>query len=376
MSPVRQAPITKHLLQIGDARKGFEVTPESVDLVFTSPPYPMIEMWDAVFMKMNSRIKTALSKGRGIEAFEFMHAELDLVWRHCFDSLKAGGFLIINVGDAVRTIQSNFGLYPNHARIISKCVSMGLTPLPGILWRKQTNAPNKFMGSGMLPSGAYVTLEHEHILIFRKGGKRQFKSEASKLIRQQSAIFWEERNNWFSDVWQDLKGERQKINGSRTRARSGAFPFTLADRIVNMYSTSGDTVLDPFSGTGTTALAALASKRNSVSVEIDRGFKKHFYDRLLGSEVVLREHACQRLRNHVEFVENRISEGKPLKHKNRHYGFAVVTGQEKEILFQVPESIEQKANEVIAHHAPIESKSEFTKFETTRTERKRAALPA
>jgi DNA modification methylase len=90
-------------------------------------------------------------------------------------------------------------------------LKLGFTNLPNILWRKQTNAPNKFMGSGMMPPGAYVTLEHEHILIFRNGGKRQFNSQKEKTNRRQSAFFWEERNQWFSDVWMDLKGARQKI---------------------------------------------------------------------------------------------------------------------------------------------------------------------
>lgn len=78
-------------------------------------------------------------------------------------------------------LTKNFQLYPNHARIINAFHALGVSNLPNILWRKQTNAPNKFMGSGMLPAGAYVTLEHEWILIFRKGGKRIFKSPENKL---------------------------------------------------------------------------------------------------------------------------------------------------------------------------------------------------
>ena len=104
---------------------------------------------------------------------------------------------------------------------------MGFTNLPEIIWRKPTNSPNKFMGSGMLPAGAYVTLEHEFILIFRKGGKRIFKSDAEKLKRQQSAFFWEERNVWFSDLW-TLTGTNQKLNNKNSRERSAAYPFDLA----------------------------------------------------------------------------------------------------------------------------------------------------
>ncbi len=82
------------------------------------------------------------------------------------------------------------------------------------------------MGSGMLPAGAYVTLEHEYVLIFRKGGKRTFPSQNQAERRRRSAFFWEERNRWFSDVW-DFKGERQRLNGSDIDRRSAAFPFEL-----------------------------------------------------------------------------------------------------------------------------------------------------
>src|SRR5206468_5334175 len=104
-----------------------------------------------------------------------------------------------------------FILYPNHVRIASHLVRLGFNPLPAILWRKQTNAPNKFMGSGMFPPGAYVTLEHEYVLIVRKGDKRAFDSEVIRSRRRESAFFWEERNDWFSDVWFDLKGTGQNL---------------------------------------------------------------------------------------------------------------------------------------------------------------------
>ena len=93
------------------------------------------------------------------------------------------------IGDATRSLDKNFALFSNHARIISGCLNIGLQNLPNIIWRKQTNAPNKFMGSGMLPPGAYVTLEHEFILIFRKGRKREFKTDEEKLNRQESSFF-------------------------------------------------------------------------------------------------------------------------------------------------------------------------------------------
>ena len=130
---------------------------ESIDLVVTSPPYPMIEMWDEIMSLQNPFIKEALARNPS-EAFEMMHQELDEVWKECFRVLKEGGMMCINIGDATRTINKEFKLFNNHTRIVNSCLSIGFTNLPNIIWRKQTNAPNKFMGSGMLPCGAYVTL--------------------------------------------------------------------------------------------------------------------------------------------------------------------------------------------------------------------------
>ena len=178
----------------------------------TSPPYPMIEMWDEIFSKQNPTIGEALKDENGNKSFELMNKELDKVWKEVFRVLIDGGFACINIGNATRKIGEEFKLYSNHSRILEYCINLGFSSLPEILWRKQTNAPNKFMGSGMLPAGAYVTLEHEHILVLRKGNKRNFKTPEEKLRRQKSAFFWEERNLWFSDVWEDLKGTNKTIS--------------------------------------------------------------------------------------------------------------------------------------------------------------------
>ena len=165
---------TNHSIFIGASQHMTSTKDNTVDLVVTSPPYPMIEMWDEIMAKQNPDILDNLEKKPEV-AFELMHQELDKVWKECFRVLKDGGFLCVNIGDATRTINGNFTLYNNHSRISKACVEMGFVGLPNIIWRKQTNAPNKFMGSGMLPCGAYVTLEHEWVLIFRKGGKREYK---------------------------------------------------------------------------------------------------------------------------------------------------------------------------------------------------------
>ncbi|MDA3897492.1 MAG: site-specific DNA-methyltransferase [Desulfobacteraceae bacterium] len=324
---------TTHRSLFQNAKKMKTLKSGSIDLVVTSPPYPMIEMWDEVFKNWNPKVKTAFKDNDGGAAFELMHQALDDVWKEVARVLRNGGFACINIGDAVRTIHDNFMLYPNHSRILTSLYQKGLSPLPAIIWRKQTNAPNKFMGSGVLPAGAYVTLEHEYVLVFRKGGKREFGTEKYRAGRQNSALFWEERNQWFSDVWMDLKGARQDQVDKNVRKRSGAFPFELPYRLINMYSVKGDTVLDPFLGTGTTMLAAMAACRNSVGVEIDQNFSE-IIDAQFGSIVNFsNDHISERLRRHEAFVKERIQTKGPLKHTNCHYGFPVIMNQEKNLMF-------------------------------------------
>jgi len=202
-----------------------------------------------------------------------------------------------------------------------------------ILWRKQTNAPNKFMGSGMLAPGAYVTLEHEYILIVRKGGKREFVTPVEKEARAQSAFFWEERNAWFSDVWTDLKGTSQLLEEGGPRGRSAAFPFELAYRLVNMFSVKHDHVLDPFTGSGTTMLAAMASCRNFAGFELEKGFSTHMELRLAGFAGVANAYIRQRLARHMEFVAQRQESKSGFKYANKPYGFPVMTRQETGLIF-------------------------------------------
>ena len=323
---------TTHNILFQDARDLKEIPSESVDLIVTSPPYPMISMWDEMFSDQNPEIRGALACGDGKQAYELMHEILDAVWSEVFRVLKDGRFACINIGDATRKVKDDFCLYPNHARILNYLLNIGFSALPDILWRKQANTPNKFMGSGMLPAGAYVTLEHEYILIVRKGSKREFRTEDEKENRRESALFWEERNIWYSDVWTDIKGTDQRLPKAMSRLRSGAFPFDLAYRLINMYSVKGDVILDPFLGTGTTTTAAITSGRNSIGVEIDESFQhvicpvaNHIVD---FSNDYLRD----RLIRHLGFVENRIQNSKPLKYTNRHYDCPVVTSQEQFIL--------------------------------------------
>jgi len=321
-----------------------EIADESVDLIVTSPPYPMVAMWDEVFALQDDRIGEQLSCGNGRAAFALMHELLDAVWLECNRVLKPGGLACINIGDATRTLAGDFQLYSNHSRILSSFLDQGFAALPDILWRKQTNAPNKFMGSGMLPVGAYVTYEHEYVLVFRKGRRRTFTTAKEKAKRRESAFFWEERNVWFSDVWIDVKGTSQGLVDATTRERSAAFPFELAYRLICMFSVKEDVVLDPFAGTGTTLAAALTAGRNSVGVEIDETLGPVVQNLLCSTPAAANKYNRARLARHAEWVATRTAESGPLKYENRHYRFPVMTAQEQDLLLHEVTGIASEPN--------------------------------
>ena len=363
---------TRHRVLVRDASDLSALADDAVDLVVTSPPYPMIAMWDDLFRSLDPEIGERLERGDGPGAFESMHRVLDPVWAEVRRVTRPGGIVCVNIGDAVRTLGEHFALYPNHARILSAMGasgrprdrsdarsdgrsddrSDGLAALPAILWRKQTNAPNKFMGSGMLPAGAYVTLEHEFILIFRKGGKRVFRTPAEKAARRKSAFFWEERNLWFSDIWMDLKGARQPLADKRSRERSAAFPFELPYRLIQMFSLRGDTVLDPFLGAGTTTAAAMASGRNSVGCELFPELPGAILDDPEAIVEIGNRRVAERLTRHLEFAAERAREKGPLKHRNEPYGFPVMTKQETDLELHRLEGIRRTGeNRWEAEHA-------------------------
>lgn len=326
-----------------------EIADSSVQLIVTSPPYPMISMWDDSFSKQNTSIGEALINNEANVAFSLMHNELEKVWKEISRVVCDGGFVCINIGDATRTFNENFALYSNHSKIIDFFVNNGFVNLPNVIWRKPTNAPNKFMGSGMLPAGAYITLEHEWILIFKKQGKRIFKTKDEKLNRKESAIFWEERNRWFSDIWDDIRGVNQKLTGNKTRLRSGAFPLEISYRLINMYSVIGDTVLDPFSGTGTTSIAALISNRNSLGYDIDKSFADMSIENVSTIPIDYANNIIRkRIENHNIFIKS--YKNKP-KYFCENLHTQVITSQETEIRFSYIKDIKKKENCIIAEYS-------------------------
>jgi DNA modification methylase len=262
--PSDAAPTSRVRIVQGDARELPGVAAASIALVVTSPPYPMIPQWDEMFRRW------------GADGFDAMHARLSEVWAACRTALIPGGILAVNIGDALRTIDGEFRLWPNHVRVALDCEALGLRPLPYLLWKKPMNRPNAFLGSGFDPPNAYVTLDCEFILLFRKGPPRRFPPKDPRRI--ESRYTKPERDRWFSQVWTDIRGARQGPSGART----GAFPPEIPERLIRMFSVVGDTVLDPFAGTGTTLWAAERWGRNAVGIEIDPALAGQLEDRARG----------------------------------------------------------------------------------------------
>ncbi len=267
---------TEHKIILGNSQQMPELAHGSIQLMVTSPPYPMIKMWDTLFAEADPRIADLWQKldvdcqeETVTQIYDAMHDYLRKVWQETYRVLVDGGIACINIGDATRSVNGKFQLYPNHSRITELCEKIGFTTLPYILWKKPTTKPKykgkgAFLGSGFLPPNAYVTLDCEFILLFRKGSLRKFPPHDQ--TRYDSAFTKPQRDEWFSQIW-TLKGTRQ--TASQLERRTAAYPDEIADRLIKMFSIKGDTVLDPFIGSGTTTKVAMQNERNSVGYETD-----------------------------------------------------------------------------------------------------------
>ncbi len=245
-----------------------ELADSSVHLVVTSPPYPMVGIWDDFFREESA------------QSYDQMHECLNKTWREVKRVLVPGGIACVNIGDATRTKDGIFHLYPNHSRVIESFEQLGLVTLPYVLWKKPTTKPRykgrgAFLGSGFLPPNAYVTLDMEYILIFRKGSLRTFEPKDPQ--RYKSKFTKKERDEWFSQVW-TVTGARQTHRGLERRV--AAFPEEIPRRLIRMFSIEGDLVLDPFLGSGTTLKAAMDLSRQFIGYEKLEDFSRIIRERM------------------------------------------------------------------------------------------------
>jgi DNA modification methylase len=257
--------VTHHLLVHGDARELSFIKDESVHLIVTSPPYWTLKRYREHPEQMGH-----------IEDYENFVEELSKVWKECYRILTAGGRLICVVGDVCLS-RKKYGRHvvvPLHADITVSCRKIGFDNLNPIIWHKIANATyevsngSKFLGKPYEPN-AIIKNDIEFILMQRKpGGYRQ----PTDRQRELSRISKENYKEWFQQFW--------NITGASTKEHPAPFPLELANRLVRMFSFYGDTVVDPFCGTGTTMLAALKSHRNSIGVEIDSHYCKMILHRL------------------------------------------------------------------------------------------------
>ena len=253
---------TQHDLYRGDARSVEFLRPESVHLVVTSPPYWTLKSYNVSEGQMGY-----------IADYDTFLDELDKVWAACFHALVPGGRLICVVGDVCLSRRKNKGehlVMPLHASIQEHCRRLGFNNLAFIVWHKIANAIYEASGNGAgflgkpYEPNSVIKNDIEFILMKRKPGGYRSPSLATRVL---SVIPANQHKSWFQQIWTG-------VTGASTKLHPAPFPLQLAERLIRMFSFVGDTVFDPFMGTGTTNVAAARWGRNSIGVEVD----PHYFD--------------------------------------------------------------------------------------------------
>ncbi|MBI1894100.1 MAG: site-specific DNA-methyltransferase [Candidatus Rokubacteria bacterium] len=264
---------TCHTFYLGDARALSPIRDESVHLVVTSPPYFDLKEYPDNEAQLG-----------GIHDYEIFLKELDHVWEQCHRVLVKGGRLIIVVGDVCRSRRAygEHHVVPLHASIIEHCRHLGFHNLATIIWHKISNAKfevdngSSFLGKPYEPN-AVIKNDIEFILMQRKPGGYRKPTEAVRVL---SLIGEQEHRAWFNQI--------VRFHGASTRDHPAPFPVELVESLIRMFSFVGDTVLDPFAGTGTTSVAALRSGRNSIAFEIEPRYYRLAVQRV--SQIARRGH--------------------------------------------------------------------------------------
>ena len=255
---LRQVPTHHHLLRHDSRDLDFQPA-DTVHLVLTSPPYWTLKQYREGDGQLGS-----------VSNYEEFLSDLDRVWRHCFRVLVPGGRLVCVVGDVCLSRRKNDGRHtvvPLHAAIQEHCRQLGFDNLAPIIWHKISNASyevekgSHFLGKPFEPN-AVIKNDIEFILMERKPGGYRTPSTAARVL---SVISASNHQDWFQQIWNGL-------GGASTKEHPAPYPLELAERLIRMFSFVGDTVLDPFMGTGTTTVAASRFGRNSIGVEVDQHY--------------------------------------------------------------------------------------------------------
>jgi modification methylase len=264
--------ITNYDIIIGDSRE-IELEEESLHFIITSPPY-----WDLIdYFKNNknnnhnnnNKIKNNKNNSNNFQigfnqSFEEYLEDLKKVFTNCFKVLKKGCRLCVNIGD-LYTRSKEYGRYkviPIEANLITILEEIGFDFMGDIIWRKLGNSNpsgnGKVMGSYPYPRSPLIKFNREYICIFKKRGKDP---KVDLRLKRQSKLSKEEWLRYTNDIW--------KINGTKNENHPATFPLEIPFRLIKMFSFVGDTILDPFLGSGTTMLASRMLKRSCIGIEIN-----------------------------------------------------------------------------------------------------------
>ena len=246
---------SKHKIVIGDSRQMHSVPDKSVQLIITSPPY-----WQLKDYGINTQIGYN-------DSYEEYINNLNLVWKESYRVLDNGCRLCINIGDqfARSVYYGRYKVIPIRTEIIKFCESIGFDYMGAIIWQKKTTSNTtggaSLMGSFPTPRNGILSIDYEFILIFKKLGTP---NKPSREIKEMSKMTKEEWKTYFSGHW--------NFGGAKQDGHIAVFPEELPKRLIKMFAFIGDTVLDPFLGSGTTSLAAIKLERNSIGYEINEEF--------------------------------------------------------------------------------------------------------
>ena len=254
---------TTHTHICGDSRQMNLIPDKSVHLIITSPPY-----WQLKDYGTDNQIGFH-------DSYESYINNLNLVWKECYRILHDGCRLCINIGDqfARSVYYGRYKVIPIRTEIIKFCETLGMDYMGAIIWQKQTTmnttGGGAVMGSFPYPRNGILKLDYEFILIFKKLGNSPKPNPEQKAL---SILSKEEWNTYFASHW--------TFSGARQDGHIAVFPEELPRRLIKMFSFVGETVFDPFLGSGTTALAAKNSGRNSVGYEINPAFIDYYKQKL------------------------------------------------------------------------------------------------